>query len=197
MQQADRAVREQIRKKIEPRWETIMAPSSIWGQILGFSLVLILPSVASLIAQLAPTIPWAVADTIAFAALPALVPGLILVTWSMLGLASAQGLKGQFYALRAPKNSDILLCRQCGGPLPSDGDIVAATCEYCDTESVIQSVPLERIFQARSNVRFNTLARGITALRRRKAIGVVGVMLAFLLVGLASTSVFLTISSMS
>ena len=168
------------RRAAEPVWQALARPRSGGLSALAMLLVVFLPPLATLLANLVPYPPLSKMAIMAFVTLPAVLPGAGLYIWTLAVDATAVGLRNQLSAKPPPRGGGSPTCRNCGAPLEVEADAVAASCAYCGTDSLVVGIgEAELAGGLRAAVR--TLGEAVRRLRVRRVLlglGIAGVVAA-------------------
>jgi DNA-directed RNA polymerase subunit RPC12/RpoP len=180
-----KAATDQVRRDVEPVWESLTHPPGPVFEACAAASVFLLPVVATWIVQSRVWPPPTPITTVGLVAVPALLPGALAWLWAATMGATVLRLRD---ALRARGSVDGELgCRNCGASLAPEPGALAATCSYCGTDSLVRDLPPTRVSAADRDSALQTLASAALALRRRRTNVALGV--ALLGLGVSTVSI--------
>lgn len=157
-----------------PAWRAVATPRSPRLATAGVALVVVLPVIATVIATVLPSPPWARLEVLALAAVPAIGPGAALYLWVHAVNATVVRVADALVAAPPAAGTSAPSCRRCGAPLTLAPDAIAATCAYCGTDSLVDRPPLATL-RSRLHDTLATLDQAVAALRgRRRALAAGG-----------------------
>jgi DNA-directed RNA polymerase subunit RPC12/RpoP len=160
------AADERVRREVEPRWQALSTGVGQRVEVAAMLLLLVLPPLATTLAQSQWSPPPSPAENLGHVAFPALLPGALLWLWAATVNATVLRVRR---ALRArEERPGELGCRSCGAPLAPDGDAPTATCLYCGTDSLVRDLPPAARSAAARDHSLRTLDEAVRVLRRRR-----------------------------
>ena len=173
----------QLRRSLEPQWQSLTRPRAGATEWLAAALVLLLPPLASVLAAALSPSPLGPDEVVLLVGIPALLPGGAIWVWAIASRATVLRL-GQALAASPPKKAGAAPgCRSCGAPLAVEPGALGATCGYCGTDSMVVGVALTA---ARSRLRdkLRTFDDALRTLRARRILmGLGAVTLVLLMMG--------------
>ncbi|HBP18248.1 MAG TPA: hypothetical protein DEA08_10705 [Planctomycetes bacterium] len=172
------------RQQAEPLWRALADGAPAWVPLAALGAVALAPPAGALAVNLLSE--WSSqADVMAFVALPLLLPGAGVFFWASAVNATTLGFRAALGA-RAPKEEGQPPgCRSCGAPLEVEPGALFATCLYCETDSLLESMPLDRLAEGLRQT-LSSLQDAVRALRRRRRLLAFGTFGFTLLIGTVS-----------
>ncbi len=172
------------RREAEPMWRAVADGVRPWVEYTALASVALVPPAAALMVNLLRD--WnSQGDVMAFVALPLLLPGAAIFLWASAVNETTLGFKAALGAQPGKGEGKPLGCRSCGAPLDVEPDALFATCLYCETDSLLEVMPLGRLAE-RLRTTLTTLRDATRALRRRRRLLAFGVSGFTLFVGVVS-----------
>ena len=162
------------RAEAEPAWRAVAEGLPSWLPLAALGGVALLSPGAALVVNLARD--WrSQGEVMAYVALPLLLPSAALFFWSSAVNETTLGVRSALSA-RAPQEAGKPPgCRNCGAPLEVEVAALFATCFYCETDSLLEVMPLQPLGESlRATLR--TLGDATAALRRRRRLMGFGVL---------------------
>ena len=191
---AARAGESAARKATEPLWEKLSRPVPKWLGTVGILAVVFLPPALTLLAHLLTFPPWSTLEILAKVAIPGLVPGATLWLWAAAAGATTLAFQQGMAAAPAKAGKGPPCCRQCGAPLCVEADALSASCAYCGTDSVVQSLPVKTM-QTRWKKALRTLEQATVALKRRRVLLALGILGGALFIGSSTALLWLGLAA--
>lgn len=172
------------RQAAEPAWRAVAKGVPAWLPFAALGGVALAPPIASLGVNFVHD--WSSqADVMAFVALPLLLPGAALFFWSSAVNETTLGVRAALSAAAPREEGQPLGCRNCGAPLEVEAESLFATCLYCETDSLLEVMPLRPLSEALRGT-LSTLRDATEALLRRRRLLAFGVLGFTLLIGAVS-----------
>lgn len=159
---------------------------------IGAPAIVLLPPLATYLAERFSGLAFSNIELMVYAALPATLPGIWLVLWA----AAASGTSARFCdalsALPSPEIKGQLSCRSCGAPLgaPEKGHV--RRCAYCGSDNLMRDIKVGKLLQALSSS-LRTLDQATRLMRLRRATWGLGMGFACALVLGALTLVYVMV----
>ncbi|MCA9714457.1 MAG: hypothetical protein H6713_25295 [Myxococcales bacterium] len=171
------ARRVDARRQLEPLWSRLTSPPSWrWTIVAGLAVWLLPPAAVAAHIYLDDA-AYTLASRLAFAAIPALLPGgliaVVLSIWVTTAIDNAEAM-----AAAAPEDDGAPpRCRGCGAPLEVRDEDLIASCGYCGVDSILAGVTL-RARTGRDRERLahslRTLEDAIARVRARRRLSLLG-----------------------
>ena len=180
----------EVRRAAEPVFERLSTDVPKWTKWVAAPSILLLPPVAALAGSLVFSPPLPVAAIAALLVLPALLPGAALWTWTSAVAATLVRFRDALGARPPSRPNGPAECRSCGAPLVVEPNALAATCNYCGTDSLLATVPVSG-YTKRLSETVHTLEEANSKLRTRRILLGLGVSAAVLAIGALSASIWL------
>ncbi|MCP4135796.1 MAG: hypothetical protein GY754_32810 [bacterium] len=172
----------EARKAMEPLWSRVSREAPKRSLIAALVLTALLPPIATLLANIIPYPPMNQLMILAAFSFPSILPGAGIWIWSVAINATTARFK-QALSARPPQkirgNEGPPCCRSCGAPLTVEKDALSATCVYCNTDSILEIIPVDDLVREAGSA-IQTLEQASRLLRRRRymiGLGTIGTVL--------------------